>query len=141
NGKDLTGWKHAGPGSFEVADGELHSKDGMGLLWHEKELGDFTLLLEFKVSRPQDNSGIFVRFPNPGDDPWVAVKEGHEIQICDTETGKQTGAIYNFQNSTELASKPVGEWNRYEIRVVGQKYTVKLNGKVVNEYTTEKPLK
>ena len=142
NGKDLAGWKHAGPGGFTVADGELHTDAGMGLLWYsEKEFSDFTLTLEFKVSRKEDNSGIFVRFPDPGNDPWVAVKEGHEIQICDTETGKQTGAIYNFQNSTELATKPVGEWNQYEITVVGKKYTVKLNGKVVNEYTTEKPLK
>ena len=103
NGKDLTGWKHAGPGSFTVADGELHTDAGMGLLWYsEKQFGDFTLTLEFKVSRKEDNSGIFVRFPDPGNDPWVAVKEGHEIQICDTETKNQTGAIYNAKNSKEL---------------------------------------
>src|SRR5262245_16865161 len=64
NGKDLAGWKHAGPGSFTVKDGELHTDGGMGLLWYsEKEFGDYTLSLEFKVSRKQDNSGIFVRFP------------------------------------------------------------------------------
>ena len=32
NGTDLTGWKHAGPGSFQVKDGELQTVDGMGLL-------------------------------------------------------------------------------------------------------------
>src|SRR5205814_628810 len=54
--------------------------------------------------------------------------------ICDTEKGKQTGAVYNFKDSSELATKPVGEWNDYEITVIGQKYTVELNDKVVNEY-------
>src|SRR6476661_5377406 len=98
NGKDLTGWKHAGPGQFDVADGELHTNAGMGLLWYTTEMPDkFTLKLEFKTSRKEDNSGVFVRFPDPGNDPWVAVKEGYEIQICDTEKGKQTGSIYNFQ--------------------------------------------
>src|SRR5215208_870116 len=103
NGKDLTGWKHAGPGSFEVRDGTLVTSGGMGLLWHEKEFDDFTLRLEFKVKEAKNNSGIFVRFPDPGNDPWVAIKEGYEIQICDTEKGNETGSIYNFKRSSEVA--------------------------------------
>lgn len=138
NGKDLTGWKMAGPGKFEVVDGELRSVGGMGLLWHEKELGDYTLSLEFKVSREQDNAGVFVRFPDPGNDPGVAIREGYEVQIQDSGGNNRTGAIYNAKNSTELASRPAGEWNRYEITVAGQKITVRLNDKVVNEFTGEK---
>ena len=80
NGKDLTGWKHAGPGSFEVKDGELHTVDGMGLLWNTHEMPQhYKLSLEFKTSRKEDNSGVFVRFPDPGNDPWAAVKQGHEM--------------------------------------------------------------
>src|SRR5450759_4555684 len=33
NGKDLTGWKQAGPGSHYVEDGFIKSKGGMGLLY------------------------------------------------------------------------------------------------------------
>jgi hypothetical protein len=139
NGKDLAGWKHIGPGTMDVADGEMHTNAGMGLTYYtEKQFGDFVLKLDWKVSRKQDNSGIFVRFTDPGDDVMKPVKEGHEIQICDTEKGNQTGALYNSQNSTEIASKEIGQWNHYEITVVGQKYTVKLNDKVVNEFTSPK---
>ena len=138
NGKDLTGWKMAGPGSFEVKDGTLQTVGGMGLLWHETELGDYVLSLEFKTSRKEDNSGVFVRFPDPGNDPWVAVNEGYEIQIMDAGGKNATGAVYNLQPAKESASKPAGEWNKYEITVIGQKITVRLNGKVINEYTGEK---
>jgi hypothetical protein len=142
DGKDLTGWKMAGPGSFTVENGELHTHGGMGLLWYDqREFGDFTLKVQFKVSSPKDNSGVFVRFPDPGNDPWVAVRQGHEIQIDDGEKPNNfTGSIYDFQNASAHASKPTGQWNQFEITVVGKKYTVKLNGKVVNEYTTQRPL-
>ena len=135
NGKDLTGWKHAGPGEFKVQDGTLVTSGGMGLLWTEQEFSDFTLRLQFKVKESKNNSGIFVRFSDPGNDPWVAVKEGYEIQICDTEKGNETGSIYNFKRSTEVASKPAGEWNQYEITADGTKLTLKVNGLVQNEGT------
>lgn len=141
-GRDAQGWKQAGPGEFELKDGALTSKGGMGLLWHEKPFENFLLLLDFKVGRRQDNSGIFVRFPDPGTDAWVAVNKGYEIQICDAAGPKErTGSIYSFQDSTELASRPVGEWNHYAVQAVGQKYTVWLNGRKVNEFTGERGLK
>ena len=44
NGKDLTGWKHIGPGSFAVEEGALVSSGGMGMLYYEaKSFRDFTL--------------------------------------------------------------------------------------------------
>jgi len=80
-----------------------------------------------------------VRFPNPGDDPWVAVKEGYEIQICDTPAPKHdTGSVYSFQAATHLPTKPQGEWNKYLIRVVGQQYTISINGELVNSYTGDR---
>ena len=33
-----------------------------------------------------------------------------------------------------MASKPAGEWNQFQITVVGQRYTVVLNGEKVNEF-------
>ena len=71
-----SGWKQAGPGGFKIEDGVMIAHGGMGLFWHEKELGDFTLKLEWKWNNPASNSGVFVRFPNPGGDPWVAVRQG-----------------------------------------------------------------
>ncbi|HSV16324.1 MAG TPA: family 16 glycoside hydrolase [Tepidisphaeraceae bacterium] len=142
DGKSLTGWHQAGPPGFDLKDGILTAHGGMGLLWNDRELGDFILRLEFQVSKKEDNSGVFVRFPDPGNDPWIAVNQGHEIQICDTEANNRTGAIYNFKDASELATKPVGEWNAMEIKVVGRSYTVTINKKVVNEYTsTTRPLR
>ncbi len=33
DGKDLTGWKHVGPGNMTVENGLIHTHGGMGLLY------------------------------------------------------------------------------------------------------------
>jgi hypothetical protein len=138
----LTGWHQCGPAGFDIADDTLTAHGGMGLLWNDREFGDLIFRCEFKVARKEDNSGVFVRFPDPGNDPMFAVNHGHEIQICDTEANNRTGAIYNFKDCSELTTKPVGEWNQMEIKVVGRSYTVAINGKVVNEFTSpSRPLR
>lgn len=140
NGKDLSGWRMIGNGSFVVEDGALAAKgaEGLGLLYYEaRPFRDFTLQVEWKVGTQCSNSGIFLRFPEKSDDPWYSVKNGYEVQIddCDKRGLKnQTGSIYDFSPATKLASKPAGEWNLYEITVVGQRYTVTLNGQKVNEF-------
>ena len=141
DGRDKKEWNMAGPGKFELKEGVLTSRGGMGLLWHEKSFKNFTLLLDWKVGRKKDNSGIFVRFPDAGDDPWVAVNKGYEIQICDTDPAKhRTGSIYSFEDASEVPTHKVGEWNHYEITVVGQKYTVRINGKRVTTFTGDRTL-
>ena len=125
----------AGPGRFRVIEQEraLESEDGMGLLWYAKKLyGDFILKIDWRVKRRSDNSGVFIRFSNPGTDPWNAVKTGYEIQIDDLALPEgraehKTGAIYGIVAPTSLASKQVGEWNTFEIHALGQIYTVILN--------------
>ena len=53
----------------------------MGLLWYYKrKFKDFILELEWKTSSKGDNSGVFVRFPNAGNDPYVADRYGYEIR-------------------------------------------------------------
>ena len=140
DGSSTEGWRMAGPGEFVLEDGALKATGGMGLLWYaDREFEDFALQLEFMVEAPDDNSGVFVRFPDPGDDPWVAVNEGYEIQICDTAPEKHdTGSIYSFQGSTAKPTMPAGEWNVYRITVVGQSYQVELNGEVVNVFGGER---
>jgi hypothetical protein len=142
NGQDLDGWSMAGPGEFVVEDGSLKATGGMGLLWYSAEsFGDFELRLEWMVEEKDDNSGIFVRFPDPGDDPWVAVNHGYEIQICDAAGDKHnTGSVYSFQGPSSVPTRPAGEWNEYSIQVVGQRYTIRINGELVNEYDGERTL-
>jgi hypothetical protein len=135
NGVDLQGWSMAGRGKFRVIEQEraLESEDGMGLLWYTNRMyGDFILKIDWRVKRRSDNSGIFIRFSDPDADPWNAVKTGYEIQIDDLalpdgRADHRTGAIYDIVPPATLASKQVGEWNTFEIRALGQNYTVILN--------------
>ena len=138
-------WRLAGPGSFgRQADCSLRTSGGLGLLWYQaQELGEYSLKLDWKLTK-DDNGGVFVGFPNPGNDPWVAVNEGYEIQIDATdEADRTTGAIYTFQGAdpeaVEEALNPVGEWNGYEIVVEGQNIKVLLNGVLVNDFTSTEP--
>ena len=140
DGATLDGWKQAGPGGFTVVDGTLQSFGGMGLLWYtKKQFSDFVLKCDWKEVHFGDNSGVFVRFPDPGNDPWVAVNNGYEVQIDnvgapDGDPIDKTGAIFSFQAPSRVASNPVGEWNFYEIQAVGQDYTVILNGEKVTNF-------
>ena len=50
NGKDLTGWKHVGPGSQYVDEGFIKSKGGMGLLyWTGEKFGNCTFRIVFRM--------------------------------------------------------------------------------------------
>jgi Domain of Unknown Function (DUF1080) len=132
NGKSIDGWRMAGPGKFVFIeyDKSLQSEGGMGLLWYtKKKYKDFVLRIDWKVSRTNDNSGIFIRFSNPDNDPWIAVNTGYEIQIDDLAMPDgnplhKTGAIYNFAEPSNPQSKLVSEWNTFEIEATSQKYSV-----------------
>jgi 3-keto-disaccharide hydrolase len=140
DGKTLNGWKMAGEGRFVIieSDAALQSDKGGGLLWYsEKQYKDFILKLDWKISDEGDNSGVFVRFPDPDDNPNIAVREGYEVQI-DNRAGNrihQTGAIYDFAAPSKIVSKPPGQWNTMEIQTLGQSYTVIINGQKVTEFT------
>ena len=155
DGKTLDGWKMAGKGNFIIIESEkaLLTHGGMGLLWYyKKKFKDFILTLEWKVSNRSDNSGVFVRFPNPSIDPNIAIEYGYEIQIDDigSPDGKpihRTGAIYNYKGplstKTNSSSKQlaVGRWNTFEIIVIQQSYSVTLNKeKVVTNFIGNRSL-
>lgn len=136
---DRKGWKMCGPGAFEVAEGALVSQGGMGLLWHERPFADFVLLLEWRVERREDNSGVFLRFPDPGDDPMVAVRRGYEIQIHDAgRPGERTGSVYSLQDAREAAPFEPGRWNFMEVSAAGSAYEVRINGRGVNTFAGER---
>ena len=102
--------------------------------------------LDWLRHRSDDNSSVFVRFPDPGskgyqNTAWVAVNFGFEIQIDETASPDgapwhRTGAIYNQQQQqfSLQPARPVGDWNTYEIHAQGQTYTVFLNGVQVTRF-------
>lgn len=142
NGKDLSGWKHVGKGRFVVENGLLHPQGGVGLLWFAGEkFGDAVLQVVYKVETRNDNSGVFIRIPDPPQDPWKPVHQGLEVQINDAaESGYySTGSIYTF---SEVQSRPAktGEWNTMEITLDGPRTVVNINGIFVTDYTDGDPV-
>jgi len=137
NGKDLSGWSHVGFGEFSVANGLLHAVGGIGVLWFDGEkIGNAIIRVVYKVNSQEDNSGVFVRIPDPPEDPWMPVHKGLEIQI--NGAGKteyhRTGSIYTFTKAKSQPTK-VGEWNTMEITLDDANTVVHINGIFVTEYT------
>jgi hypothetical protein len=133
NGHDLSGWEMAGDGSFSVEDGLLVTEGGMGLLWYAGEkVGNATLRVVYRVSRVEDNSGVFIRIDERPKDAWYAVHHGYEVQILATgDEYHRTGGIYSMTKSPPDVQRPPGEWNEMDIIMRGLHTTVVLNGTAV----------
>jgi 3-keto-disaccharide hydrolase len=156
NGTDLTGWEHVGPGRVYVEDGLLKTEGGMGLLWYTREkFGDCTLRVVYRTTTLDDNSGIFIRIPEPPKDPWQAVHTGYEVQILENfpahyqrsehqkaygDKWHTTGAIYSLSPAMATPQHPPGEWNTMEITLDGARTIVRLNGVLVNDFTEGSPV-
>lgn len=142
NGKDASGWKHVGPGSFAVEDGMLKTVGGMGLLYFEREkFGNATLRVVFKTSADKDNAGVVIRLPEPPGDAWYGVHNGYEVQIDGGgDEWHCTGAIYSLSKVSERTQKPTGEWNTMDITLDGAVTRITLNGEVVNVFDPSKPV-
>jgi hypothetical protein len=124
-----------------------HPGTDLGLLWNTRPTPpDFVLELEWRLAGPDDNSGVFLRFPHldgKGYDntAWVAINFGFEVQINepgfpDGAPMHTTGAIYAQpdQDFTRVLANPLGQWNAFAIRVQGATYTVTLNGQQVTRF-------
>ena len=142
NGKNLDGWAHVGPGKFVVEDGLMKTVGGMGLLWYTREkFGNCTLRVVFKTSDYDDNSGVYIRMPEPPRDPWYAVHNGYEVQILSGgDEWHTTGAIYSLSKIFERNQRPPGQWNVLDIILKGPITIVYLNGKKVNVFDPSKPV-
>jgi 3-keto-disaccharide hydrolase len=124
NGKDLTGWKPLGDAkkSKWKAEGGVLVNTGRGCnLETEKTFRDFKLHVEFRVPK-HSNSGVYLR-------------GRYEVQVEDSYGKKPNagacGAIYSRISPSENASKPAGEWQSFDITLVGQYVTVVYNGKKI----------
>lgn len=124
NGKDLTGWKMSEPNSaavWKVEDGTLISPGHGPEIINEKKFQDFKLHIEFNCS-PNANSGVYLR-------------GRYEVQIEDDSIQEppshHTGGVYGFLSpSPEMPRKP-GEWQTFDITLIGRTITVVQNGKTI----------
>jgi hypothetical protein len=147
NGKDLTGWKHVGPGSHRVEDGLIKSEGGMGLLyWTGGKLGNCVIRVEYRMRDHNSNSGVFIRIPLEPREEWMPVHYGYEVQI-DNEPEKSneddfhiTGTLYSLTKPLAKPGKPGPEWNTMEITLDGPRTIVVLNGVKVTDYKEGDPV-
>jgi len=116
---------------WRVEDGELVS-DGKGphlVTW--AEYADFEMWVDWKLS-PNGDSGIYLRHC-----PQVQLWDPNNRAAHKHGADKGSGGLWNNKKHarfpTELADKPIGQWNRMYIRMVGPYVTVVLNGKTVAE--------
>jgi hypothetical protein len=119
NGKDLTGWKHVGPGGDVVENGLIRTYGGMGLLyWTGGKVGDCVIRVTYKMRDHNSNSGVFIRIPEEPTEEWMPVHRGYEVQI-DNEPEKSnedeyhvTGTLYSLTNRWRSPASPARNGTR-----------------------------
>lgn len=160
NGRDLTGWKglvadppaRAKMSPQRLAEAQRKADAGMRAHWKVKngvivydgkndslctarDYGDFELWVDWKIG--------------PGGDSGIYLRGSPQVQIWDDPIG--SGGLYNNQKNPSKpirrADRPVGEWNRFRILLIGDRATVYLNGVLVvdnvvleNYWERDKPL-
>ncbi|HVZ56567.1 MAG TPA: DUF1080 domain-containing protein, partial [Chitinophagaceae bacterium] len=122
NGKDLSGWHALGKNQWVVENGVLKSPHSGANLVTDRTFSDFKLHIEFRYPK-ESNSGVYLR-------------GRYEVQIEDSEEGaeppkNQFGSVYGFLSPSERAAKGPGEWQSYDITLVGRMVTVVANGKTI----------
>jgi hypothetical protein len=142
NGKDLTGWKHLGPGEMTVENGLIQTHGGMGLLyWTAEKFGNCQIRVVYRMRDHNDNSGVFIRIPVEPREPWMPVHYGYEVQIDNQpEDSKEddyhaTGTLYSLTKPLARPGKPGPEWNTMLIALDGPRTIVTVNDVKVTDYT------
>jgi hypothetical protein len=145
NGKYLTGWNQVGEEKWNVVDGVIHGiavTKRYGYLQTDKDYKDFHMSIKF-LCEGSGNSGVFFhsRF-KPGS---VDIVQGLQFEV-DCTIGRHTGGIYGDgrnwivwpspQNETVVRK---GEWNEMLMTVVGNRYTSRLNGVTMIDFTDPAP--
>ena len=117
------GWTVENDCEVDVVDGCLRLKSGRGWLRHDSRLRDFELHVEWKALQEKNNdAGIYFRSSREGD-PFP---RGYQVNMLDG----QDGNVSKFPNARSSGlAKPAGEWNVFDLRVVGETAALKINGK------------
>jgi 3-keto-disaccharide hydrolase len=123
NGKDLGGWEPFGgnhaTNHWSASDGVLVNAEGGANLRTKRKFEDFKLHVEFSCP-DEGNSGIYLR-------------GRYEVQIaCGSEEIENPvqalGAVYGYLAPSVQKQTKAGEWETYDITLVGRTVTVALNG-------------
>jgi hypothetical protein len=121
NGKDLAGWESddSAENHWKALSGELINEQAGANLRGTRPLTDFQLHIEYNCPN-EGNSGIYLR-------------GRYEIQVAYEKPGvndrfHDMGAVYGFlAPSVEVPRRP-GEWESFDVTLVGRLVTVIRNG-------------
>jgi len=124
NGRDLAGWKMDKPNSekvWKVENGALITPGNGPELINNSKFEDFKLHVEFNCG-PDSNSGVYLR-------------GRYEVQI-ETDSiaepaSHHMGSIYGFLAPDPEQPRKPGEWQTYDITLVGRTVTVVQNGHTI----------
>jgi hypothetical protein len=121
NGNSMKEWHAEGTNQWIAENGILRStKSGINLITNDK-FNDFKLHVEFRIPKGS-NSGVYLR-------------GRYEVQITDSKGMEPAldhmGAIYGFLVPNEMTAKDAGEWNKFDITLIGKMVTIVANGKTV----------
>ncbi len=121
NGSSTEGWSTTGKNPWSVVNGVLvNDKPGSNLI-SGKQFTDFKLHVEFRYPKGS-NSGVYLR-------------GRYEVQISDNFGDPALkdffGAIYGFIEPSHQMAKAPGEWQTYDITLIGRQVTVVANGRTV----------
>ncbi len=121
NGTNLKGWHALGDNQWKAEAGMLRSPKSGSNLMTDDVYNDFKLHIEFRYPKGS-NSGVYLR-------------GRYEVQIEDSKgrdpSKHQLGAVYGFISPSEMMAKEAGEWQSYDITLVGRMVTVVANGKKI----------
>ncbi|MDF1823798.1 MAG: DUF1080 domain-containing protein [Verrucomicrobiales bacterium] len=133
---------------WSVVDGVLtYSGEGQSLCT-SKDYGDFEFYIDWKIP-PGADSGIYLR-GTPQIQIWdprdTTLKSGEEpasvedwIETYKTGRNLGSGGLWNNKRASNRplvnADKAPGEWNTFLIRMVGDRVSIWLNGKLVVDRT------
>ena len=123
NGRDLSGWTMSDPASaaWKIENGTLVSPGHGAELISNAKFEDFKLHVEFNCA-PGSNSGVYLR-------------GRYELQIEDDPEPEgptmRTGGVYGFLAPSPEQPRRPGEWQTYDITLVGRVVTVVQNGQTI----------
>ncbi|MFK7937224.1 MAG: DUF1080 domain-containing protein [Saprospiraceae bacterium] len=121
NGENLDGWHASGDNQWTVENGVLTSKASGSNIISDEKFMDFKLHIEFRYPE-KSNSGVYLR-------------GRYEVQVEDNigkaPTSTLFAGIYGFLTPNIMAAKPAGEWQAYDITLIGNRVTVIANGHAV----------
>jgi len=122
NGLNLDGWHASKKKNQWVAEnGIMKSPQSGANIITDQTFNDFKLHIEFRYPEGS-NSGVYLR-------------GRYEIQVEDNRGQEPLstffGGIYGFITPNEMAAKAPGEWQTYDVTLVGRKVTVVANGKKI----------